>query len=405
MRVAFSVREGLASLVRAPEQRLRPLDGLRALAILWVIAFHSGVDSVGVLPPGEYVRLLFARWMLPIWRGAFGVDVFFVLSGFLIAGLLIDERARTGKVALKRFWWRRWLRLFPALFVALLADLATLEIHRDTAWAVLLYVGNFVPVARAAMPWTWSLAIEEQFYLVCPGLLAVLDGAQAKSRPWAIGALAAALAALGGYLAHAQGYFPFDVEIVPNRLASRWEAAFDALYTKPWMRAGPLLAGVAAATVYRLPTAMRRLGEARVAGAAGLLVAILAGAGSTHWQLVAFSSRAIGLVYMGTFRTVFGASVAYLLLFALSSHPLGRLVGRVLSWRGFWPVAQLSYSAYLLNPVVALGLRGYLGPSIFAGRWSVPSLFLVDTLGTFVAALFVFVLVERPFMQLRPKAH
>lgn len=405
MRAAFSVREGLASLVRPPEGRLRPLDGLRALAILWVIAFHSGVDSVGVLPPGEYVRLLFSRWMLPVWRGAFGVDVFFVLSGFLIAGLLIDERARTGKVALARFWWRRWLRLFPALFVALSADLATLEIHRDTAWAVLLYVGNFVPVARAAMPWTWSLAIEEQFYLVCPGLLAVLDGARPTIRPWAIGALAALLAVLGGYVAHARGYFPFDVEIVPNRLASRWEAAFDALYTKPWMRAGPLLAGVAAATVYRLPNAMRRLGEARVAGAVGLLVALALGCASTHWQLVAFSSRAVGLVYMATFRTVFGASVAYLLLFALSSHPLGRIVGRALSWRGFWPVAQLSYSAYLLNPVVALGLRGYLGPSIFAGRWSVPSLFLVDTLGTFVAALLVFVLVERPFMQLRPKAH
>lgn len=399
------MREGFSSLVRAPEGRLRPLDGLRALAILWVIAFHSGVDSVGVLPPGEYVRLLFSRWMLPLWRGAFGVDVFFVLSGFLIAGLLIDERARHGKVTLARFWWRRWLRLFPALFVALLADLATVELHRDTAWAVLLYVGNFVPVARAAMPWTWSLAIEEQFYLACPALLALLERAPPRTRPWAIGAIAIALAFVGGYLAHTQGYFPFDVEIVPNRLAARWESAFDALYTKPWMRSGPLLAGVAAAMIYRIPNAMRRLGEARVAGALGLVVALALGTASTHWQLVALSSRVVGLAYMATFRTIFGASIAYVLLFALSTHPVGRVIGRGLSWRGFWPIAQLSYSAYLLNPVVALGLRGYLGPSIFAGRWSVLSLYAVDSLATFAAALVVFVLVERPFMQLRPKAH
>ena len=401
---AFAPRPHLVALFRPERSRLGPVDGLRAIAILWVIAFHGGVYSIGVLPPAEYVRLLLSPWMLPSWRGAFGVDLFFVLSGFLIAGMLVREREETGKVRLGLFYLRRLMRLFPALAVSLAGYLWLVPQTGEMAWAVLLYVGNFVPIARACMPWTWSLAIEEQFYLVAPWLLAATARARPSARVPIVVALAAILATLGAVIAHQKGYFPFDVEIVPNRPAERWNAAFDDLYTKPWMRAGPLLAGICAAFVYRSETAMARLARARWGAPVGLVAAIALACVAMHWPWWSASSRVVGLVYIGVFRTVFGAAVAYLLLFVLSEHPLGKKLGRALAWRGLYPVAQLSYAAYLVNPVVALVVRAKLGPAAFDGRLGMPSLFVIDLAITLAVALVIHVLVEKPFMQLRPSA-
>ena len=145
------------------------LDGLRGLAVLAVISFHAWH---GLVPGG---------WL--------GVDVFFVLSGFLITWLLVQERLRTGGLALTRFYARRALRLLPALAVALpmavlvawMFDPARLGATLSEALSSLFYVSNWTAAARAdnglttgLLTPTWSLSIEEQFYLVWPFLLAAL---------------------------------------------------------------------------------------------------------------------------------------------------------------------------------------------------------------------------------------
>ena len=148
------------------------IEGLRGVAILLVVLFHARVPALA----GGFV----------------GVDVFFVLSGFFITGLLVREREATGDVALNEFYGRRALRLLPALLVVLLVTLAfvfTLYAPIDrsdiagTARAVALHAGN-VEFARGALNYfgssdnpllhTWSLAVEEQFYLVWPLLLVVV---------------------------------------------------------------------------------------------------------------------------------------------------------------------------------------------------------------------------------------
>lgn len=138
------------------------LDGLRALSVLVVVAFHSGVIDGG--------------WI--------GVDVFFGISGFLITGLMVAENQRNGRVALGAFWMRRIRRLVPALIVllglvAFLVHFNQVEVTARNIWGALTYSTNWVHIFGGTSYWDhfatpdplrhlWSLAIEEQFYVVWP---------------------------------------------------------------------------------------------------------------------------------------------------------------------------------------------------------------------------------------------
>lgn len=150
------------------------LDGLRGVAILLVIFSHAHV---------------------PLFGGAFlGVDLFFVLSGFLITSLLLMERASTGALGYWRFYRRRFLRLMPALalFLGAYVVLAPLlwpgldDVTQD-AWVSLLYLADY-GIAFFDSPGTllhmWSLSVEEHFYLVWPPLLMLLVRFSARGALW-----------------------------------------------------------------------------------------------------------------------------------------------------------------------------------------------------------------------------
>ena len=161
------------------------LDGIRALAVALVLADHGGVHGV----PGGFI----------------GVDVFFVLSGFLITSLLLDELGRTGAIDLPGFWVRRARRLLPALILMVFAVVALRELFpsgaisavRDDAVAAFFWFANWVLVFRdtdyftqgqtpSPLQHTWSLAVEEQYYVVWPLLLvavAVLLAWLTRNRP------------------------------------------------------------------------------------------------------------------------------------------------------------------------------------------------------------------------------
>lgn len=156
---------GLRALDASMQEREIPsLHGLRAVAVATVMGFHAGSPW---FPAGQ------------------GVTLFFILSGFLITWLLIQERRTTGTVSLGAFYARRSLRIFPAFYVywALVVGLlivAGREIHWGHVWSSFAYVGNYwiawgLP-ENASLSHTWSLAIEEQFYLILPGLFALARG-------------------------------------------------------------------------------------------------------------------------------------------------------------------------------------------------------------------------------------
>lgn len=148
-------------------KRIPSLDGLRAVSIMMVLLGHL-VGTAG-LP---------TRW-LPFAWGTLGVTVFFVISGYLITSLLMKEHERSGSISLRMFYFRRSLRIFPAMyvFVAVLVALKSqhlVELREGDVLAASAYVMNF----RATRAWwlghTWSLAVEEQFYLLWPATVACL---------------------------------------------------------------------------------------------------------------------------------------------------------------------------------------------------------------------------------------
>ena len=158
------------------------LDGLRAFAVSAVIAYHLGYDWAG--------------------GGFLGVDTFFVLSGFLITSLLLRERDGTGRISLAGFWARRARRLLPAVFLLLIVVVAfgaatmnpiELDQLRGDAIASLFYVANWhfiatdqsyfaVFLSPSPLQHLWSLAIEEQFYLLWPLIVVAVMKLTSDSR-------------------------------------------------------------------------------------------------------------------------------------------------------------------------------------------------------------------------------
>ena len=154
--------------------RIGSLDGIRAIAILLVLAGHC-FDNY------------FHASSIPIWiteilgNSSFGVRLFFVLSGFLITSLLIKERSKNGRVSLKRFYLRRTIRIFPAFYlyiavVALVALLGYLKISRYEFLGAATYTWNYVYIwfhhpttdGHWFLGHLWTLSLEEQFYLCWP---------------------------------------------------------------------------------------------------------------------------------------------------------------------------------------------------------------------------------------------
>ena len=194
---------------RALLGRSPALDGLRGLALIWVVTYHF-TSSRGPFPGG---------WV--------GLDVFFVLSGFLITAMLLDEVRTHGRVSMRLFYARRACRLLPALLVMLAVWVGVLLAFSDTSWIaatpggpgrgdpvdvgaalrqvgiVLLYGVNWLYALAsgdAPLAHLWSLAVEEQFYVVWPWVLLLLLHLPRARRAWPVLALAAVSAALPFFL-------------------------------------------------------------------------------------------------------------------------------------------------------------------------------------------------------------
>jgi peptidoglycan/LPS O-acetylase OafA/YrhL len=353
-------------------QRYMPgLDGLRAVAVLAVIAYHLGFG----------------------WAqgGLLGVGVFFTLSGYLITDLLLG-RWHAGSMRLGNFWLRRARRLLPALFLMLavvtawvtLAQPSELPSLRGAVASASVYVNNWWLISQhisyfarfgppSPLGHLWSLAIEEQFYLVWPFVL-LLGLRFIRERPGLVRVrlrlagvtlgLAAASAVLMALLYHPG----FDSSRVYDGTDTR---AFGLLF-------GAALAMVWPAHQLSAKITARARGLLDGLGTAGLIVIAL-----LIWRTNQYSGflYPIGLVLL---------SVATVLVLAALVHPATRL-GRALGWRPLRWIGVRSYGIYLWHfPVIVLTT-----PALESGTVNIPRAAL-QTAATFVLAALSWRFVEDP---------
>ena len=341
------------------------LDGVRALAVLAVIAFHEGLRAAPA--------------------GFLGVDVFFVLSGYLITDLLVARRDRLGGLGLRAFWVRRARRLLPALAVVLVvvtAAVAVIEPEqlgalRPALVAAITYSSNWYQALHhqsyfsafgppAPLQHLWSLAIEEQFYLVWPLLLlAVLRIGSRRLRAAAAWAGAAA-SALAMALVYVPGTDP------------------SMVYYGTGTHATALLAGAAIALTWPLrevvTAAAGRVRQLDMLGAAGL--AVLA------WAVGHFSG-ADPVVYPAGLVL---AALAAAGLVAAAATP--GLIGGMLSWAPLRWLGIRSYGIYLWHwPVIALTT------TITGPRASSPWLWVLDAAVSIGLAAASWRWVESPILR------
>jgi len=314
---------------RAPRLAYMPgVDGLRALAVAAVFAYHGGLSWL----PGGFL----------------GVDVFLVISGYLITSLLLVELQVTGGIDLVRFWLRRARRLLPAVLVMITVVLAVMSLlHPDEVGALrgavvasLFYVTNWYQIfahqsyfAQYARPSVfqhlWSLAVEEQFYLIWPPILAagmLWFGKRRLVYGVLVGLAASTVAAWVLYT-------PFTD---PSRI-----------YYGTDTRAAGLLIGVLMAFAWPAT----RLAPARDRRAAVLLDVLGVAALAALFGLMTWLGEFDRWLYQGGFLTVAVVTAVLLAVVAHPSSQLGRLFALpLLVWIG-----KRSYGIYLWHwPVIEL---------------------------------------------------
>ncbi|HET7027015.1 MAG TPA: acyltransferase family protein [Candidatus Limnocylindrales bacterium] len=341
------------------------IEGLRGLAVALVVLYHVGVGGFG----GGFV----------------GVDVFFVVSGFLISGLLLRERERSGRISIVDFYERRVLRILPAAAVVIVATLVVgyrlaAPLDRQSVgldgMAAALSIGNvrfalgagdYFSSVAAPSPFLhfWSLGVEEQFYLVWPAVLVVAT-AVPRGRRLVAGVILAVIVVVS-----------FAASIVLTDSAPNW--AFYSLPTRAWQLAAGGLLAVGWRWIARAPAAVRVVvgwcGLAAVIGVAGLLDDSVPYPGlASLWPTLG----AVALIAGGTART--GPAV---LLVRAPVRFLGRISYSLYLWH--WPILVLVPTALGVEPDVVgrLGLAG-LAVVVATASWA---------------------LVEQPFRRGLPALH
>jgi peptidoglycan/LPS O-acetylase OafA/YrhL len=365
------------------------LDGMRAFAVVAVMIYHAN-----------------STWL----KGGFlGVEVFFVISGYLITLLLIAEKERTSRVDLVQFWIRRARRLLPALgFMLLLLSIWTALFEQDALGKLrgdvaggLFYVSNwyqvFIGAGYAAtndfapLRHLWSLAVEEQFYLLWPLVMIVLlrRGPRriTNAAKWLfIGSIG--ITVIVGLLYHSG---PIGTpEVTPE---AYWDAGgrtiskADALYLSTVTRAGGLMLGAAFAMVWR-PAAVLRgplRNKARELDIASLLG--LVALGYMFWSIgFVDEGGADARLFQGGFLAT---SIASLAIIAAVTHP-GTVTSRALAGPVLLWIGTRSYGLYLYHWPIYQIIRNIAGNKLVLHE------FLLAMVATVIITEFSYRFIETP---------
>lgn len=347
---------------------------MRAIAILWVMLFHMRLRQLPIFFSGRY------GWM--------GVDLFFVLSGYLIGSQLLRPYTRGSQPSIGSFYLRRAFRVLPPYLTVLLLYFVIPGFREapglSRAWQFLTFTENFRInyLYDQAFSHVWSLCVEEHFYLVLPLLILLL-----MRRPSFGKALAVILGILCFGIVIRAYIFLNQVAIFPRQDDAFILAYLEKIYYPTHTRLDGLLVGVTLATIksFRPVWWQRAMTHGYL-----LLVGGLALCAWAMWLFndrLSFSGTIIGFPLMALgLGLVIASSVA-------PSSPLSKI-------RGFGLIAALAYSTYLTHKEIIHLIHQHWPRLVEDGGW----LALVAYFAfSFMAAFVLYLAVERPFLRLRER--
>lgn len=410
--IASKAKEKLRSNYQA-------VDGLRAISMCLIIIYHCFLVSHILIGEQQFNRIirempLFFRW---IWHADKSVDIFFVISGFLISSMLFKEHRSSGIIDLKSFYWRRFLRLIPMYWLALLCFYPFLA-NNQNIWANLLYINNFLPADKMFMGWSWSLAVEEQFYILFP-LFILLSFKYFRSMFRVLIGLIilSALIRLGFHYGYSEFSHMHPSQFMFGNIEGFTMRYFSIIYDNLYTRFGALACGCLIGFMHVFHSqkviayfeANPLMVKCLLYGS--VLVIVLQTAIPHYNPDVAFGPSFMTW-YSSLHRHVFSIAISVLLLLSLYPVTWNNFVSKFLSLPFWGFIAKLTYSMYLFHLALVLGvaseLHKYFGDLSGASLAYVLSViwlnvFIVLALSIGIACITYFGF-EKPVMNMRRPA-
>lgn len=373
------------------DNRYPALHGLRVIAILTVVQYH--VTWIFWGEQGIALNRGFVDGSLTLF---FGMDLFFLLSGFLIGSILLRSLEKHGTQGLRRFYLRRILRTFPSYYVVLIVLALAFPLtasQREHLPYEFVYLTNFMPLNRPniVMFWGWSLALEEQFYLTVPLLFFVLHRLKAERHRLGLLVLLWLAALVVRLVIYFRGV-PWDDFVL-----------YGAVYFRTYTRFDTLIAGIFLAFLHqRHGEALGRwlsLGHNRAKLAIPALACL--------WLLIRptmFGVQHLQLVHIFAWGTV--TTIMYLCFLPLLLHGDG-IIHRALSVPFFRRAATLGYGVYLVHIPIIDHVIVPIAKALWTRHVSLLLLWPLSLFATmllsFAIAYVMHVLIEKPSLHLRER--
>lgn len=414
---SFFVIRNFKSMFIRPEENYQSVDGLRAISVLLVIIFHCYFFMFFYLQEEKYFEYVnnfpvFLNW---IWHSEKALDIFFVISGFLIGGILMREQKKNNSISLKGFYIKRFFRLTPVFLLSI--PITMLVSNNDhNVWANLLYINNFLSEGEMFMPWSWSLAVEEQFYIVFSIFLVFLFykrklGIKTLILLFASSFIVRLIVVLLNWDLVSKPYAGFFLLALKDNYSPRF---FDLLYDNLYTRYGALVCGVIIAylNTYKqdsLKVFFSKKSYPMIINTISLMfitLLTLIPIQSTENPI----SETQNFLYVIFQRNIFSICIAFIIISSFYAKDIiTNSITRFLSLKIWFPIAQLSYSMYLFHMPVLIIIYLIMatitknGEEKLIGLSETFMLFIAVTITTMLLSIFTYVFVEKPFINIGHK--
>ncbi|XP_054718188.1 nose resistant to fluoxetine protein 6-like isoform X3 [Uloborus diversus] len=345
------------------------IHGIRVLSMSWIILGHTYVHNMDII--ANYVELWESINNLPfqiVVQGTFSVDSFFLIGGFLLSYLYLDEAdKKQGKISFVKICLHRFIRITP-VYMILIAFKTLLFKHISSGpfwsddigigsceknwWWNLLYINNFLPLNSMCVSWSWYLANDMQFFVISSLVLYILW----RWNKVGLGIFLTMLVcswAITGYISHIYNVMPLFANVSEAKNYAEYYQSmlqsWNLIYSKPYCRVAPHVIGILLAVFiykkgkekYVMPWWMLTV---------GWCVAVFCSTSVVYGLYHIKSNQVLFNVYNTFARSSFCIGVSWVIYCCVSNQ--GGFVNRILSSKLWIPLSRLTFCAYLYHPLI-----------------------------------------------------